>query len=221
MSETQITVTIALWIVAIIPLGTALVIFVLAKTGVLATPIEGRGLVPKVASMLAVGGCVGLLSMAGGAGAGFAVAGVWVGVLSMFNATLSFWEVAIMYWGHLLLIVLSAPAIAVIVATVTIFYYGWDLWDAELGQRTGKMLLINKQPRPFMSSRRPHRFWCCPATSVPTANPRLYLRVSSWLPQHRAFEGLFCEFLRLIHQRGVPVPASPARWQLASVRQQG
>jgi hypothetical protein len=140
MSEKQITVIIAFWIVAIIPLGATLVIFVLTKTGVLATPIPDhyRGLVPKVASLLTVGGWVGLRFMAPAVGGGLAAAGVWVGLLCMFNATVNAWKVAIMNWGHLLLIVLSAPAITVIGVTVMIFYFGWDVWDAKTGTADGK-----------------------------------------------------------------------------------
>ena len=78
MSKIQIVILIAFWIVALVPLGATLVIFVLTKFGVLATPIPDhyRGLIPKVASLLTIGGWVGLVSMAGGVGGAIAVAGV-------------------------------------------------------------------------------------------------------------------------------------------------
>jgi hypothetical protein len=140
MSETQMTAIIAFWIVAVIPLAAILVIVVLTKAGVLATPIPDhyRGLVPKVASLLAMGGAVGSLLMVPGVGAALAVAGVWLGVLKMLHASVSLGDAVSMYWDHLLLIVLIAPAIAVIGATVMVFYVGWDTWPAGGKDGPGK-----------------------------------------------------------------------------------
>jgi hypothetical protein len=130
MSKTQIAVIMTFWILAMVPLGVALAVFVLTKIGILATPLPDhyRGLFAKVASLLAMGGWVGLLSILPGLGGALAVAGVWIGVLKMAHANIDLSEVASMYWDHLLLIALSAAALAVIGCAGMIFYVGWGVW---------------------------------------------------------------------------------------------
>lgn len=116
LSETQIAILIAFWIVALIPLGATLVIFVLTKTGVVKTPIPDHypGLIPKVVSLLVAGGWIGLRFLPGGLGAAAAVAGVWIGLVGV-------------HWDQLLLIALSAPALTVIVCSGIIIYAGWRI----------------------------------------------------------------------------------------------
>ncbi|HEY0302139.1 MAG TPA: hypothetical protein VGC36_12420, partial [Rhizomicrobium sp.] len=84
--------------------------------GLLAIPIpeHHQGGFVKIASLLAMGGWVGLRSIFGALGAGAAVAGVWIGVVGF-------------RWDQLALIGLGTPAVAIIVCTAMIIYFGWTL----------------------------------------------------------------------------------------------
>ena len=108
MSETQLAIVASFCAVALVPLLVTLVVFLLTKTKLVATPIENR-----VVVALTAGGWMGLVFMAPGMGAGVAAAGVWLGILAMVRAEGQ---------GHILTILSITPAATVIVVT------GMILW---------------------------------------------------------------------------------------------
>lgn len=103
MTDTQIKIAAVLWVLALLPIASSL-------------------LLPTRVKISAWASIIGFLP---GIGAGFAIAGIWIGILGMNAATSSksYFEIASIHIWSLLLIVVCAPAIAMIVVFCMFLYF--------------------------------------------------------------------------------------------------
>jgi hypothetical protein len=144
MSQLQLALITSAWGIALIPLTATLIVFVLTKFRAVKTPITEHysGPIVKLIALLTSGGFLGLVSMAGGLGAGVAAALAWLGVLSM-QGNAGIGGNAAMHWDHFAFILLMSPALTVILTTGMLFYFGWNA-KVEGVQKTPR---VSRQPK--------------------------------------------------------------------------